>query len=98
MTIRLHRGDLPVGYDPGGSIAIDTETLGLNPLRDRLCVVQISRGDGAADIVQIPRDAARPERLAGVLADARVLKIFHFARFDVAVLYKQSGRARLHFA
>jgi len=91
MTIRFHRGDLPAEYAPGDAIAVDTETLGLNPHRDRLCVVQISRGDGAADVVQIPRDAPRPERLAGILADARVVKIFHFARFDLAVLKRALG-------
>jgi ribonuclease D len=91
MAIRFHRGDLPADYEPGDAIAIDTETLGLNPHRDRLCVVQISRGDGTADVVQIPRDAPRPERLACCLADARVLKIFHFARFDLAVLKRALG-------
>jgi ribonuclease D len=88
--IRLHRGDLPAGFDPGPAIAIDTETLGLNPHRDRLCVVQISCGDGSAEVVQIrPGDAA--ERLKQVLADRQVLKIFHFARFDLAVLYRAFG-------
>ncbi|MFG5120583.1 ribonuclease D [Methylorubrum sp. POS3] len=88
--IRLHRGDLPAGFDPGPAIAIDTETLGLNPYRDRLCVVQISCGDGSAEVVQIrPGDAA--ERLKQVLADRQVLKIFHFARFDLAVLYRAFG-------
>jgi ribonuclease D len=91
MTIRFHRGDLPAGYEPGDAIAVDTETLGLNPHRDRLCVVQVSRGDGTADIVQIPQGGSRPERLTGVLADARVLKIFHFARFDLAVLSHALG-------
>ncbi|WP_232628271.1 ribonuclease D [Methylobacterium sp. Leaf118] len=88
--IRLHRGDLPADFAPGAAIAIDTETLGLNPRRDRLCVVQVSRGDGSADVVQIrPGDAA--ERLKAVLADPRVLKIFHFARFDLAVLFQAFG-------
>ncbi len=91
MTVRLHRGDLPVGYDPGPSIAIDTETLGLNPLRDRLCVVQISRGDGTADVVQIGPGLPAPETLRRVLADTGVLKIFHFARFDLAVLLHGLG-------
>jgi ribonuclease D len=87
QKIRLHRGDLPADFAPGPAIAIDTETLGLNPHRDRLCVVQISRGDGTADVVQIrPGDGA--ERLKQVLGDAAVLKIFHFARFDLAVLYR----------
>jgi ribonuclease D len=86
MTIRLHRGDLPDGYRPGTAIAVDTETLGLKPRRDRLCVVQISTGDGTADVVQILKDGPAPAKLAGVLADPAVLKIFHFARFDVGVL------------
>jgi ribonuclease D len=86
MTIRLHRGDLPDGFDAGASVAIDTETLGLNPLRDRLCVVQLSRGDGTADVVQIRRDGPRPKNLIRLLGDAKVLKIFHFARFDLAML------------
>src|SRR3954454_17914470 len=85
MTIRFHRADLPAEYAPGDAIAVETETLGLNPHRDRLCVVQISRGDGAADVVAIPRDAPRPERPLAILANSRVLKIFHFARFDLAV-------------
>lgn len=86
MTIRLHRGDLPDGFDAGDSVAIDTETLGLNPLRDRLCVVQLSKGDGTADVVQILRGAPQPKNLARLLADPKVLKIFHFARFDLASL------------
>jgi ribonuclease D len=91
MTIRLHRGDLPDGYEAGASIAIDTETLGLNPHRDRLCVVQLSRGDGTADVVQIPKDGARPKNLIRLLEDPAVLKLFHFARFDVAVLRHAFG-------
>lgn len=91
MTTRFHRGDLPSDYRPGPSVAIDTETLGLNPHRDRLCVVQLSTGDGTADVVQIPRDGPRPERLGRVLADESVLKIFHFARFDLAVLFHAVG-------
>jgi ribonuclease D len=90
MTIRLHRGDLPSDYAPGPALAVDTETLGLNPHRDRLCVVQVSRGDGSADVVQIV-PAQCPERLAAVLADAGCLKIFHFARFDLAVLFHALG-------
>src|SRR3954469_19352039 len=91
MTIRFHRGDLPAGYDPGAAIAVDTETLGLNPHRDRLCVVQLSRGDGTADVVQIPKDGARPETLVRLLGERSVLKIFHFARFDLAVLFHRLG-------
>lgn len=91
MSITLHQGDLPAGYDPGASIAIDTETLGLNPHRDRLCVVQISRGDGTADVVQISKGAPPPPVLCGILENPDVLKIFHFARFDVAVLMHAFG-------
>ena len=91
MTIRFHRGDLPADYRPGPAIAVDTETLGLNPHRDRLCVVQISRGDGDADVVQILKDGSPPDTLIRVLSDESVLKIFHFARFDLAVLFHAFG-------
>jgi ribonuclease D len=91
LTVHLHRGDLPSDWVPGPAIAIDTETLGLNPHRDRLCVVQISRGDGHADVIQIPKDGPPPANLIRVLADPAVLKIFHFARFDLAVLFHRLG-------
>ncbi|MGY2049265.1 ribonuclease D [Methylobacterium sp. JK268] len=91
MSHRLHRGDLPDDYAPGPAIAVDTETLGLQPHRDRLCVVQISRGDGEADLVQIPKAGPEPVVLKRVLADPAVTKIFHFARFDLAVLYHRLG-------
>lgn len=91
MTIRLHRGDLPADFQPGASLAVDTETLGLNPHRDRLCVVQLSKGDGTADIVQILRGAEPPPVLCRVLADPGVLKILHFARFDIAALNNAFG-------
>ena len=96
MSVRHHLGDLPADYDPGPAIAVDTETLGLNPLRDRLCVVQISKGDGDADVVQITREQLAGERggapnLARVLTRPDTLKIFHFARFDLAVLYHALG-------
>lgn len=93
MTIRLHRGDLPADFVAAPVVAIDTETLGLNPLRDRLCLVQISNGDGTADLVQVPRgaNAASAPNLARMLADADVVKLFHFARFDVAVLKHTFG-------
>ncbi|GJE25509.1 ribonuclease D [Methylobacterium organophilum] len=90
-TIRFHRGDLPASFEPGSAIAVDTETLGLNPLRDRLCVVQISKGDNSADVVQIVPGGPVPEVLKGVLADPGVQKIFHFARFDLAVLFHALG-------
>lgn len=91
MTIRFHRGDLPADYRPGSAVAIDTETLGLNPHRDRLCVVQISTGDGTADVVQILKGGPLPAVLAKVLADESVLKIFHYGRFDIAVLFQALG-------
>jgi ribonuclease D len=91
MTIRLHRGDLPDLSRYQGAVAIDTETMGLVPGRDRLCVVQLSPGDGSADVVQIPRDNPRAPNLEALLADPRRLKIFHFARFDLAILYKTFG-------
>lgn len=91
MTIRLHRGDLPDDFLAGDSVAIDTETLGLNPHRDRLCVVQLSRGDGTADVVQIAAGQTAAPNLTRLLTDPAVTKIFHFARFDVAVLYKTFG-------
>jgi ribonuclease D len=91
MTVRLHRGDLPDLSRYTDSVAIDTETMGLNPRRDRLCVVQISNGDGSADVVQIPRDHASAPNLKALLADPRVTKIFHYARFDMAALYNAFG-------
>jgi ribonuclease D len=91
MTIRLHRGDLPDLARYKGSVAIDTETMGLDPHRDRLCVVQLSPGDGSADVVQMPPGAPNAPNLRKLLADASVEKIFHFARFDVAVLFNALG-------
>jgi ribonuclease D len=91
MTIRLHRGDLPDGLDLGPIVAIDTETLGLNNHRDRLCLVQLSRGDGSAELVQIAKGQTRAPNLERLLADPAVLKLFHFARFDVAILAKTFG-------
>jgi ribonuclease D len=90
MTIRVHRGDLPdLSHYRGGAVAIDTETMGLDPSRDRLCVVQLSPGDGTADVVQIPAGANEAPNLTTLLADGRVLKIFHFARFDLGTLQKR---------
>jgi len=91
MTIRLHRGDLPDLSRYTGAVAIDTETMGLEPVRDRLCVVQLSPGDGSADVVQIAREISPAPNLKALLADASKLKIFHFGRFDIAVLYKFLG-------
>jgi ribonuclease D len=86
MTIRFHKGDLPDGIRFPDSVAVDTETLGLNPLRDRLCLVQLSAGDGTADVVQIAAGQKSAPRLTALLGDRSVTKIFHFARFDIAVL------------
>jgi ribonuclease D len=92
MTIRLHRGDLPdLAHYQGGAVAIDTETMGLDPHRDRLCVVQLSPGDGSADVVQITAGEQEAPNLTKLLADGRVLKIFHFARFDLGALSKTFG-------
>ncbi|HQS10586.1 MAG TPA: ribonuclease D [Xanthobacteraceae bacterium] len=93
MTIRLHRGDLPDSFRPAATVAIDTETLGLNPHRDRLCLVQLSNGDGSADLVQIPAGAtaANAPNLVRLLSDPAVVKLFHFGRFDIAVLKHTFG-------
>jgi ribonuclease D len=92
MTIRLHRGDLPDLSRYGrGAVAVDTEAMGLDVNRDRLCVVQLSPGDGSADVIQVPASTSEAPNLAKLLADGTVLKIFHFARFDLAVLHKHLG-------
>jgi ribonuclease D len=90
MTIRIHRGDLPdlTHYTGVRAVAIDTETMGLSLTRDRLCVVQLSPGDGSADVVQIAAPAADAPNLKRLLADPNLLKIFHFARFDLGMLQK----------
>ena len=84
MTNHLHQGDLPEGLDLGTVVAVDSETMGLVTHRDALCVVQLSAGDGDAHVVQLDRDSYDAPRLKALLADERVLKIFHFARFDIA--------------
>ncbi len=91
MAITLHRGDLPADISFGPVVAIDTETMGLNPHRDRLCLVQLSAGDGNAHLVQIPKGPAKAPNLARLLADPKVLKLFHFGRFDIAVLEHALG-------
>jgi ribonuclease D len=91
MTIRLHRGDLPDLARYRNTVAIDTETMGLDHHRDRLCVVQLSPGDGNADVVQIPRGGTQAPNLRALLANPGVLKIFHFARFDLGVLQATFG-------
>lgn len=90
-TIRLHRGDLPSLDAYGDHVAIDTEAMGLHPHRDRLCVVQLSPGDGSADVVQIAKGQTSAPNLETLLADPARTKIFHFARFDVALLFKSFG-------
>jgi ribonuclease D len=91
MAIRVHRGDLPNLSNYGREVAIDTETMGLDPHRDRLCVVQLSPGDGSADVIQIPQNATEAPNLVRLLTDPNVTKIFHYARFDVAVLQQRFG-------
>jgi ribonuclease D len=92
MTIRYHRGDLPnLDHYNVDAVAIDTETLGLKPHRDRLCVVQLSPGDGSADVVQIPNGKVSAPNLAKLLKNRKITKIFHFGRFDLAVLYHHVG-------
>ncbi|MEQ8394172.1 ribonuclease D [Thalassobaculum sp.] len=86
MTVTLHHGDLPDGLDLGPVVAIDSETMGLRPIRDRLCVVQLSSGDGNAHLVQFAPGQYDAPNLTRLLADPDVLKLFHFARFDVAVM------------
>ncbi|MSO72668.1 MAG: ribonuclease D [Rhodospirillaceae bacterium] len=90
MTNHLHRGDLPAGISFAGSIAVDTETMGLRLRRDRLCLVQLSAGDGHAHLVQIIPGMPAP-RLSAVLADPKIEKIFHFARFDLGMIQLHLG-------
>lgn len=91
MAIHLYRNDLPDGLDLGPVVAVDTETMGLDPRRDRLCVVQLSSGDGNAHLVQITRGQTRAPNLERLLADPAVLKLFHYARFDIAALLNAFG-------
>jgi ribonuclease D len=95
MTIELHHGDLPAGVKLGPVVAVDTETMGLNPVRDRLCLIQLSGGDGTCHLVQIPllRPGQRHQapNLQALLQDPAVLKLFHFARFDLAALRAYLG-------
>lgn len=92
MTIRLHRGDLPdLSRYNKPAVAVDTEAMGLDPKRDRLCVVQLSPGDGSADVVQIPPHNIQAPNLKKLMADPNVLKIFHFARFDIGMIFNTLG-------
>lgn len=91
MTIRLHRGDLPDISAYKGAVAIDTETMGLDPHRDRLCVVQLSPGDGSADVVQIAPGQDRAPNIERLLADPSLTKLVHFGRFDIGIMAKTFG-------
>ena len=91
MTNHLYKRDLPEGLDLGPVVAIDCETMGLNPHRDRLCVVQMSGGDGHSHIVQIEKGQTEAPNLCAMLTDAKVLKLFHFGRFDIAALFNTFG-------
>ncbi|MFO1142367.1 MAG: ribonuclease D [Amaricoccus sp.] len=90
MANYLHQDDLPARLDLGSEVAIDTETMGLNPARDRLCLVQLSAGDGDAHMIQIRPGRPAPN-LAAMLGDPQTLKLFHFGRFDIAVLLSRFG-------
>ena len=91
MTNRVYHGDLPDDLDLGPFVAIDCETMGLNPHRDRLCVVQLSSGDGNAHLIQIAKDQKIAPNLCRLLKDPNVLKLFHFGRFDIAAMYHAFG-------
>ncbi|SFO93890.1 ribonuclease D [Tranquillimonas alkanivorans] len=91
MANHLYKGDLPAGLDLGPVVAIDCETMGLNPHRDRLCLVQMSGGDGNAHLVQIEKGQTEAPNLSAMLRDPNVLKLFHFGRFDIAVMYHAFG-------
>ena len=91
MKIRLHKDDLPHGLDLGPAVAVDTETLGLVPARDRLCLVQLSSGDGSAHLVQFRPGNYEAPNLKRLLADPGVLKLYHFARFDLATMRRYLG-------
>lgn len=91
MNTTLHHNDLPAGLSFGDIVAIDTETLGLKPQRDRLCVVQLSAGDGTAHLVKFDGSDYSAPNLKKLLADPKVVKLFHFARFDIAALYQYLG-------
>ncbi len=91
MAIKLYKGDLPAGLDFGASVAVDTETLGLVARRDKLCVVQLSSGDGSAHMVQLDRSSYNAPNLKALFANPAITKIFHYARFDVAVIKQYLG-------
>ena len=91
MTNHLYQNDLPDGLDFGSTVAIDCETMGLNPHRDRLCLVQLSSGNGHAHLVQISRGQTEARNLTRLIKNDNILKLFHFGRFDIAALYNTFG-------
>ena len=91
MTVELYQGDLPAGLDLGETVAVDTETLGLNPQRDRLCLVQLSSGDGNAHLVQLSNGNYDASNLKRLFEDETVIKLFHFGRFDIAMIKRYLG-------
>ncbi len=91
MAIKLYKGDLPADLDLGDTVAVDTETMGLNPFRDKLCLVQLSAGDGNAVLVQLDRETYHAPNLKRLLENENVLKIFHYARFDMVALKRWLG-------
>lgn len=93
MTIHLHKGDLPDGLDLGALVAVDSETMGLSPARDRLCLVQLSAGDGVCHLVQFANGVYQAPNLVRLLTDPKVTKLFHFARFDIAMFRRHLGIA-----
>jgi len=93
LSIELHQGDLPDGIDFGDAVAVDTETMGLDPHRDRLCLVQLSAGDGNCHLVQVPAEGRNAPNLIQLLSNPNVLKLFHYARFDIAALQNGLGVA-----
>ena len=93
MTIHLHKGDLPDGLDLGALVAVDSETMGLSPARDRLCLVQLSAGDGICHLVQFANGVYQAPNLVRLLTDPKVTKLFHFARFDIAMFRRHLGIA-----
>jgi ribonuclease D len=91
VEVRLHKGDLPADFVPQGAIAIDCEALGLSLVRDRLCLVQLTDGSGVVHVVQLDRETYDCSRLKGLLSNPRVLKIFHYARYDIAMIQRWMG-------
>ena len=91
MTNHVYKGDIPDNLDLGAVVAIDCETMGLNPKRDRLCVVQLSSGDGNAHLVQVSKGQTSAPNLCRMLEDPNVLKLFHFGRFDIAAMFEAFG-------